>query len=75
MIPERREIVFVDQTSCAIRKNRILIQIETQRTLKIIKIAVEKMPIYAEKNMRYAHFAEIYDTIRDAILTCARKPT
>jgi len=29
------------------------------KNIKIIKIAVQKMPIYAEKNMRYAHFAEI----------------
>jgi len=51
---------------------------------KILLKLPSKMPIFAGKNMRYAHFAEICkkcdnkrttnDTIRDAILTCARKP-
>jgi len=32
--------------------------------IKIIKIAVENATIYAEKSMRYAHFAEICGKMR-----------
>jgi len=55
--------VYVDQMSCRILINWILIQIETQRTLKSLKLP-SIMPIYSGKNTRYAHLAEICKKMR-----------
>jgi len=48
--------VDVDQTLCTII-------IDSNRNTKILKLP-SKMPIYVEKNMRYAHFAEIRENAK-----------
>ena len=41
--------------------------------IKIIKIAVENATIYAEKSMRYAHFAEICGKNATTRKVCGKK--
>ena len=45
------------------------------RLIHTISQAVCHLPIKTFGNARWQRFPSCYDTIRDAILTCARKPT
>jgi len=65
----RRKFYYYYQCLCRpyVMHNPRQLNIDSNRNtknIKIIKIAVQKMPIYAEKNMRYAHFAEICEKMR-----------